>query len=365
MLRPVHALAIAAALLSPLPVHAEQPTETRVTDSTRGEVIEALGTALQENYVFPEVAESLSAELEKRLQSGAYDDSSTAADFAKMLTLDMRTIGKDGHFGVRYDPDFVPEEPGADGLPDEAEIAEMRRMVARHAYGLQRIDRLPGNIGYLDIRGFDEPYYVSAAYEAAMKLLAGSDAIIIDLRSNGGGDPASVALLMSHFFPVGTELLVNSIYDRTDDTTRQFWIDPAVETRFAGPVYVLTSSRTFSGGEEFAYDMKTHERGRLIGETTGGGANPGGTVPIAHGFVAFIPTGRAINPVTGTNWEGVGVEPDLQVPADDALRIAYAEALETVRSASDDDRRKRQLSAIIEAAADGEVVLPDWTAPKR
>ena len=208
MLRPVHALAIAAALLSPLAVHAEQPTETRVTDSTREEVIEALGTALQENYVFPEVAESLSAELENRLQSGAYDDSTTAADFAKMLTLDMRTIGKDGHFGVRYDPDFVPEGPGADGLPDEAEIAEMRRMVARHAYGLQRIDRLPGNIGYLDIRGFDEPYYVANAYEAAMTLLAGSDAIIIDLRSNGGGDPASVALLMSHFFPVGTELLV-------------------------------------------------------------------------------------------------------------------------------------------------------------
>ena len=365
MLHPLRCLALALALLAPVALQAQEGGDPPVSQTMREEVIEALGDALAENYVFPEVAESLSPQLESRRSSGAYRDATTARAFADALTQDMRTIGKDGHFRVRYDPDFTPYVPETDGPPDAAEIARMREMAARMAYGLPRIERLPGNIGYLDVRGFLPTHDVAPAYEAAMRLLNGSDAIIIDLRSNGGGEPESVTRMMSHFFPVGTELLVNSIYNRPEDTTREFWLDPSVQTRFTGPVYVLTSDYTFSGGEELAYDMQTHERGVLVGETTGGGANPGGMVPLAHGFIAFIPTGRAINPVTGTNWEHTGVAPDVAVPAESALTTALALALDRLGDDSEDPARKDKLSQLSAEVRAGTVPLPGWTHPRK
>lgn len=369
MIRPAWAFAVAVALFSlpvaDAPATARQPAEPALTETARGEVIEALGIALGESYVFPEVAKSLSNKLDDRLQSGAYDTQTAPGDFAQLLTDDLRTIGNDGHFRVRYDPGFVARAPAEEGPPSEDEVAHMRQLAARNAYGLQRVERLPGNVGYIDVRGFLPTHYVAPAYEGAMKLLTGSDAIIVDLRSNGGGDPESVTRLMSHFFPVGTELLVNSIYNRPEDTTREFWLDPAVETRFSGPVYVLTSDRTFSGGEEFAYDMKTHQRGRVIGETTGGGANPGGVVPLANGFVAFIPTGRAINPVTGTNWEGTGVVPDVAVGAEQALATALAMALDQLSKDSDEEERKQRLADLARQVRNGDVALPEWKHPKR
>ena len=365
MLRPVRTLTAAVALLTPFAAYAQQAADAPVSDTTRSEVIEALGSALEENYVFPDVAESLSGELESRLQSGAYASQTAPADFAQMLTDEMRAIGKDGHFRVRYDPDFVAEPAGEEAPPTADEVAHMRELTGRYAYGLRRIERLPGNVGYLDIRGFLPTHYVAPAYEGAMKLLEGSDAIIIDLRSNGGGDPESVTQLMSHFFPVGTELLVNSIYNRPEDRTREYWIDQAVDTRFSGPVYVLTSDYTFSGGEEFAYDMQTHERGELVGETTGGGANPGGMVPLAEGFIAFIPTGRAINPVTGTNWEGTGVAPDVAVPAEQALTTALAMALDTLSSQAENEDNKQGLADLAAEVRKGDIALPAWQHPRR
>ncbi|RDS78629.1 hypothetical protein DL238_09235 [Alteriqipengyuania lutimaris] len=331
----------------------------------REEVIGALGDTLRESYVFPDVAGSLAPQLESRRSSGAYRDATTASAFADALTQDMRRIGEDAHFRVRYDPAFTPYDAESDGPPDDTEIARMREMASRMAYGLPRIQRLPGNVGYLEVRGFLPTHDVAPAYEAAMTLLAGSDAIIIDLRSNGGGEPESVTRLMSHFFPVGTELLVNSIYDRTQDSTREFWLDPDVQTRFAGPVYVLTSDVTFSGGEELAYDMQTHARGTLVGETTGGGANPGDMMPLAHGFIAFIPTGRAINPVTGTNWEHTGVVPDVAVPADRALSTALALALDKVADDIGEPGKKRKLAELSAEVRAGNVSLPDWTHPRK
>src|SRR6185437_14342657 len=127
------------------------------------------------------------------------------------------------------------------------------------------------------------------------------------------------ALLLSYFFAENDGRHLNDIYWHKDGTTDQFWTVPVAGSRFLGPVYVLTSARTFSGGEECAYDFQTQKRATLVGETTGGGANPGGMVPLGGGLAAFVPTGKAINPVTKTNWEHVGVKPDIAVPAADAL----------------------------------------------
>src|SRR5262249_14116095 len=162
------------------------------------------------------------------------------------------------------------------------------------------------NIGLIDLRAFLEKDLTRPALSAAMALVASTNALIIDLRENGGGEPETVALLCSYLVPAGTRLHVNDIYDRPTNKTTEYWTEPSLaDPRYTGrPIYVLTSANTFSGGEELAYDIQTHKLGTIVGETTGGGAHPGDVVPVGGGFVAFIPSGRAINPITKTDWEG-------------------------------------------------------------
>ena len=181
--------------------------------------------------------------------------------------------------------------------------------------GFPRVDRLKGNIGYIKLQGFPPsagPF--AAVANQAMADLAGTDALIIDMRDNGGGSPDGVAYLCSFFFDPKAPVHINSFVNRKSGTlefTNQDFHTRPVPTSYLGkPVYLLTSVRTFSGGEEFVYDLQTQKRARLIGAVTGGGANPGGTRPLNPRFVIFIPGGRAVNPVTKTNWEGTGVTPD-------------------------------------------------------
>jgi C-terminal processing protease CtpA/Prc len=184
-----------------------------------------------------------------------------------------------------------------------------------------------------------------------MQLLMGSEAVILDLRENGGGDPESVAYLVSHFFPEGDARELNAIYNRPRNTTRQYWTSPLAAPRYTGPVYVLTSAHTFSGGEECAYDFQTQKRATVVGETTGGGANPGRAVDLGGGFNAFIPTGRAINPVTHTNWEHVGVKPDVVVPAAEALVWVRSRVLRDRLAQAKGEARKELEAALAELDA--------------
>ncbi|MCA0904259.1 S41 family peptidase [Qipengyuania aquimaris] len=350
--------------LTPLTANAQEMADVPIDAGMRADVVRALGDALEKNYVFPDKGTETGQTLERLLDSGKYDPFETANAFAEALRSDLREAGDDRHLQLRYDPEFVPQGDHTDGPPSAEEVAETYRQMALHGFGVARTAMLPGNIGYIDLRFFGPPEAVAGAYESAIELVSGSQALIIDLRSNGGGDPAAVAQFASHLFAEGDVRHLNSIYDRTEDRTREFWTDQSVETRFTGPVYVLTSSSTFSGGEELAYDIQTQKRGTLFGETTGGGANPGGPVALAHGFTAFIPTGRAINPITGTNWEHVGVKPEVSVPAEEALNTAFSAATEALRAEAEGDRRQ-VLDRIAEQLANGELVLPQWKDPRR
>ncbi|MDP8979977.1 MAG: S41 family peptidase [Acidobacteriota bacterium] len=204
--------------------------------------------------------------------------------------------------------------------------------MARNNFGFEKVERLQGNIGYLDLRGFMEAQWGSETAVAAMNFLANTDALIIDLRQNGGGDPAMVALITSYLFSPGEEVHLNDLYWRPSNETHQWWTLPYVPgRRYANkPVYVLTSNRTFSAAEEFTYNLKNLKRATIIGETTGGGAHPGGMERLSEHFMAFLPSGRAINPISKTNWEGTGVTPDVAVPAADALTTATAAALRKI-----------------------------------
>lgn len=341
-----------------------QQAPAPLTPRDRHEVIESLSTQLQSRYVFPDAGAKLAAALRDRDAAGAYASANDGEAFAHVLAQDMRKLGDDGHFNVEYDPAMPSTEPEEAGLPDAATIERGRREMAAYAYGIDSLARLPGNVGYIEVRGFGPTELVSEGLSAAMTVLAGSDALIIDPRRNGGGEPQTVAHLMSHFFPIGDQRHLNDIYSRKDDATRQYWTDVTVMPRYAGPVYVLTSARTFSGGEEFAYDMQTQKRANLVGETTGGGSNPGDMVPLGHGFAAFIPHSRAINPVTHTNWEHVGVKPDIAVPAAGAKQAAYVAALQGLVAAATDADAKAELQDALAKAKAGIVDAPVYT-PRR
>jgi C-terminal processing protease CtpA/Prc len=221
-----------------------------------------------------------------------------------------------------------PAGAGPQGPPPRAALA------ARN-FGFSKIERMKGNVGYLKFDGFMEPSSGAGDVAAgAMAFLAGTDALIIDLRENGGGSPAMVAFLCTYLFDKPVHL--NDLYWRATGQTQQWWTLPFVPgPRYVGKeVYLLTSSRTFSAAEEFTYNLKTQKRATLVGETTGGGANPGGVERLTDHFAAFVPGGRAINPITGTNWEGTGIAPDIQAPADQALDVAYRTALGKLAGAS-------------------------------
>jgi hypothetical protein len=332
---------------------AAQEAAPPVTPAQRRAVVAALAQALKAQYVFSEVADSVGKALVAKAEKGGYDGAATVKDFAEALSADLRDQGKDGHFRVRFDPAFNPRDEDEDHVPTPAEVAEARQQSARRAFGIAKVEQLPGNVGYLDIRGFGPTEFVGPAYTAAMQILSGTEALILDLRQNGGGDPESVAFLVSHFFAEGDVRHLNSIYNRPKNTTRQYWTSP-VAVRYTRPVYVLTSRRTFSGGEECAYDFQTQKRATLVGEVTGGGANPGHGVALAHGFTAFIPTGRAVNPVTQTNWEHVGVKPDVAVPAAEALKAAHLAILKDILAKEKDAEYRKRLEAILARVEKGE-----------
>jgi len=247
---------------------------------------------------------------------------------------------------VGYSPNVLPPFPPPPPSPEQME--RQRVAVGESNFGFEKVERLAGNIGYLDLRGFMPPSLMGDTAAAAMSFLGNVDALIIDLRQNGGGSPDGVALMASYLF--GQPVRMNDIYDRPSNETRQFWTLPYVPGRrlIGKDVYVLTSNRTFSAAEDFTYGLKNLQRATIVGEVTGGGAHPGGPRRINDHFFVAVPSGRSISFITHTDWEGVGVQPDVKVPAVQALATAHLLALEKRAPAVTEPPMKAEIAAAIE-----------------
>jgi hypothetical protein len=320
--------------------------------TARSEVIEKLAQILNEFYVFPHVAQMLGAHVRTQRDNGSYDSVEDGDEFARSLTGDMQNVASDLHLSVEYDPESAADLERSEREGGQRDEEHEKRFLKRQRYdnfGFERVERLKGNVGYLDLRGFAPPQYAGETAIAAMNFLAHSNAIIFDLRRNGGGDPAMIQLLTTYLFAESKHL--NSFYWRPSDSYQQFWTLPHVPGKRLTDalVYVLTSRYTFSGAEEFTYNLKIMERATIIGETTGGGAHPVLFKPLVQGFIVNVPAGRAINPITGTNWEGVGVTPDINVPESEALVTAHLHAVTHLIEKATDPDEKQLLSWKLEA----------------
>jgi hypothetical protein len=299
----------------------------KIDAAQRARVIDGAIAQLNQAYVFQELARKMEAAVRARQKKGEYDAITDGNTFAGKLTDDFQAVSHDKHLHVNYDPAKIPERAD-DAKPSPAEVEQYRKQMESMNCGFEKVEHLGGNVGYLKFNFFGDPEVCGPTAIAAMNFLGNVDAIIFDLRENGGGDPKMVALISSYLFDQPTHL--NDLWIRKDDSTQQFWTLPFVPgKRLVGrPVYVLTSKGTFSGAEEFCYNLKNLKRATLIGETTGGGAHPVSGHRIDEHFMIGVPFARAINPISKTNWEGTGVEPDVKVAAADALATAEKMAAE-------------------------------------
>jgi C-terminal processing protease CtpA/Prc len=294
---------------------------------TTPEIVEAALSKLSEEYVFPERAATVASRLRGKLAGGDFNHLD-GPELCAAVTELFHDVTADKHLRLIWS-----DEPQSLDPEDDDEDHFFMRSVADN-HGIRRVERLDGNIGYIDTTLIADPRHGADMITAAMTIVARTHALIIDTRSNAGGSPAGVAYWCSYLF-ADDEVHLNDIYERKTDSTRQFWTLAWVPgpRYLERPVYVLTSSSTFSGAEELAYNLKTQKRAVLVGETTRGGAHPTEWHPLTQHITVTVPNSRSINPVTGTNWEGTGVDPDVAVPAGEAFDVAYQDALSKVTTA--------------------------------
>jgi hypothetical protein len=326
-------IGVAAALVA-CSAFAQAPSQA-LDPSSRSRTVAQAAEALRTQYIYPDVGRRAAAAIESHLISHAYDGLTSHEQFGQALTLDLAAVTHDKHLRVLAlnappPPDLAPA-PSNQG-------------------GIVRADRLAADVGYLEVVDFPPIAEFTPALDRAMGALATTKALIIDLRRNGGGSPGSVDYLVSYFTPASKPLHLNDIIWRNPSTETfraQQFFTVATPAKYLGrPVYVLTSHHTFSAGEECAYDLQTQKLAKIVGEVTGGGANPGAMVRLGSEFLMIMPIGRALNPVTNTNWERRGVSPDVRVPSLDALKVALRRLGVSVEAGDIEHLSREQLFTI-------------------
>jgi retinol-binding protein 3 len=293
----------------------------------RKQIIADVVSNLDQFYVYPELAKKMGDAIRAREGKGDYKGLTGGDEFASQLTADLLAVSHDKHLNVFY----VPYKFAADPPPLTLDrISEDRRAMARDC-GIRNVEIRPNNIGYMKLDFFADPMACGKTAAAAITFLANTDAVIFDVRENSGGDPRMVALIASYLFDQPVHL--NDFYDRTENKTSEYWTLRFVPGLRIGhkPAYVLTSGRSFSGAEEFAYDLKNLRRVTVVGETTAGASHPVGPHKAGDHFIVYVPNARSISPVTKTDWEGKGVAPDVAVSADEALDTAERLAAERIQ----------------------------------
>lgn len=324
---------LALAALAPETVFAQA-----LDQKAQREVVSDLKVALRQNYVFPERIPAISAELDRRVQSGSID----AAPFAAALAQGMVKASKDLHFSVAFDPAGVAADRRAKA-GGEATTQAQRDSERAANFGFRDARRLDGGLAYIRFDFFADPQYALETAAGAMRFAEGAKGLIFDLRYNNGGVLEMAQFLMSYLYPAGKEqeFFDYNYNDKGIRVARGQWSLAAVPGQRSAdiPVVVLTGSTSFSSAEWMAFSLQRLGRATVIGERTAGGAHPVTRVPIDDRFMLQVPVGQIRDPVHRQDFEGVGVTPDLAVPASGALLAAQKFLLQSRAQAGDADAK--------------------------
>jgi hypothetical protein len=338
-------LAAFACAPEPTPFNPDLPIDA----TTRHAVITGVLTRLRNNYVNPARVRVIVRGVRARERRGDYDSITSAREFAESLTAHLQLLSRDRHLRVQFSSSSLPASPwrrdAAREPPDSA-----RARGRRANFGFAANERLRGNIGYLEIRSFAfDPGMAEETVAKELTRLADADALIIDLRKNGGGSPRLAALVSSYFFGPDSVHLSTLRWRGRSRTERMYTRGEVRGKRFGAdkPLFIVTARRTFSAAESFAYGLQTAGRAVVVGDTTGGGAYVGGLHRVTDHFGVWVSAGKPESPVTGTNWERVGIRPDIPVPAWEALQTAHIEAVNTLLARATDEKRRGELEELL------------------
>jgi retinol-binding protein 3 len=317
---------------------ADASSGIQIDARTRREVLNSLAQELESRYVLPDMARQLAAAVRAKQKAGAYNNVTTAPELARVLTDDLFSVAHDKHLRVTFDRSPMPLGPSGPPTP------QMLDQLRKENGAIPKVEILDGNVGYMRVNGVPPVDAARPAIAAAFAFLHNTDALIIDDRGNGGGDPNTVALYVS-YLSEGKSFIVNTFHWREGGRVEEFKSTELGDLAYGAqkPVFVLTSPMTFSGGEELAYDLQAEKRAVIVGEVTGGGANPVTRIEFGHQFVASIPFAQAINPITGTDWERTGVSPDVPVAAATALSRGHALAVNRLSAMTSDPVSRAEL----------------------
>ena len=318
------------------------------------ELINSISDSLNKHYIFQDKAENVSRYLQTQLKSNAYNKLlKDPQKLEQKIAKDIRSVYYDPHLRVQFDPGFNAQVAYH---PTPEELQQVKKYWKDNNYSFKKLEVLPGNIGYLSFNLFvDEIKAAKSTIKAALTFLANTDAMILDLRENMGGDPKMVSQMESYFFAQKTEM--NHLINRSNNDTIFMYADPSKTDNLSLsiPVYILTSQHTFSGAEDFCYGMQVAKRALIVGETTGGGAHPQMPFSINQGFVMYIPFARSLNPFTHTDWEGTGVIPDVKISANKALIKAQELIFRDNLIRTNDPKAKNKYLYLINSLLDNEV----------
>lgn len=314
--------------------------ESTLNDKYKKEVIETLSILIEDFYIYPEVAKKNREYLYKQYEAGYFIKFKDNKNFAKALTEVVQSVNKDKHMRIMANKAYKTPENTLERKAEQR--MDQINNYRNYNHGFKELKLFEENVAYLDLRGFASFERAKEIADAYMKLISQADSVIIDLTKNGGGDPAMVQYLCSYFFD--QKLHLNSLYYRDGNRTDEYWtLDEVGGQKMDDiPLFIMISSHTFSGAEEFSYNMQTQKRAILVGQTSGGGANPGKTKGINENLSVFIPMGKAINPITKTSWEGVGVRPDISTKNQDT----FQQTLIIAQKAANNYRKNRHRSYI-------------------
>ncbi len=333
-------IAVALFILHPGASAAALSAEAALTPAIRSAVLDGVVARLESTYVDVEAVPAIVKALRAKQETRTYDATSNPAQFAEVVTRDLRSVNGDLHLGLRYSKDPAPA-PGRAASP----FGDPRLL----NFGMGRAEILDANVGYLEITGFTGGDYRDAVVDA-LRFLSRTDALLIDVRRNGGGASDMSHFIFSHFFgdtPVPT--IDVRTRNNPEPTRRMSLGEVPGPRRPEVPLFLLISQGTGSAAEEFAFVLKNRGRATLVGRRTAGAGRMVAQIPIGHGFTASISVTRVSDPETGREWEQVGVEPDIAVDPEQALTAGHLAALKVVAAGvAGDANRKRNLERLIE-----------------
>ncbi|HSQ17951.1 MAG TPA: S41 family peptidase [Anaerolineales bacterium] len=323
-----------------------------LTPILRQAIVQDIARIARDKYIFPEKGLATAQTIQSHLEHGDYDAILSPYVFADRLTSDLRRASSDQHWSVQFNATLTSTLYDVEGT-SEAELVLLKESICRQNFGIARVEHLVGNIGYVDLHGFTWIGFDGAgeSIAALMQLITHCNALIFDMRRNGGGEAETLQVFISYFVEA-EPVLYDSFYYRPSGETQQIWTMPYVPGKRLPdvPLYILTGGATVSGGEAFAYILQSMRRATVIGQKTLGAAHTTDLDVVQEHFQVEYPSGRSISPFTQGDWEGVGVIPDIDVPAEEALSVAHLRALEDLIQSCQDEAIQRELAWDLEIA---------------